>query len=264
MKHSLQAVLILVVSLLAFFLLSLILGGDGGRGFRTLRTSSLFPADSCVTADSTLAAPSADEPGAEEAVTDTSAQSILYFGDSMLEWSAYRLAEYAKDNGHKLHCAIWYGSTSKEWGSSTVLDTLIMEHKPTFIFVCMGGNELFVKDLESREGYVRNIVKMIGDIPYVWMGPPNWKPDTGINDVQLKVCGPRHYYPSYKLTFGREKDQMHPDRKSSYEWMDAVVLWMKEGNSTRMIKMDAPHSKYIAPTIEIIQSNRRFIRTENK
>ena len=43
---------------------------------------------------------------------------------------------------------------------------------------------MFVKGIkDKRRKYVKKIVADIDTIPYLWIGPPNWKPDTGINEL---------------------------------------------------------------------------------
>ncbi|MEE0478027.1 MAG: hypothetical protein UDK32_09175, partial [Adlercreutzia sp.] len=76
---------------------------------------------------------------------------ILFVGDSMLEELSRRLDDYAVANGHTLQTVVWYGSTTEKWGMTQTLRHLIAEYKPTYLWVCLGGNELFVRDLEERD-----------------------------------------------------------------------------------------------------------------
>ena len=106
---------------------------------------------------------------------DTTAKTILFIGDSMLEGLGPRLAAYAEKNGHTLYTVIWYSSTSEVWGRSDKLRHYIDTIHPDYIFVCLGANELFVSDIATkRRGYVRKMIADIDTIPYVWIGPPNW------------------------------------------------------------------------------------------
>ncbi len=100
---------------------------------------------------------------------DTAAQTILFIGDSMLEGLGPRLAAYAEKNGHTLYTVIWYSSTSEVWGQSDKLAHYMDMVKPTYVFVCLGANELFVSDIANkRRGYVRKIISDIDTVPYVW------------------------------------------------------------------------------------------------
>lgn len=164
-----------------------------------------------------------------KAEVDTAAQTILFIGDSMLEGLSPRLADYCAANGHMLYSVIWYSSTSAVWGQSRKLRDYIARIKPTFIFVSLGANELFVKDIKTkRHKYVQNIIDDIGDIPYVWIGPPNWKPDTGINELVASLAATGCYFKSDGMRFDRSSDGAHPTRKSASLWLDSIARWMPE------------------------------------
>ena len=171
---------------------------------------------------------------------DTTAKTILFIGDSMLEGLSPRLAAYAQHNGHKLYTVIWYSSTSQVWGQSGKLAGYIRRLKPDFIFICLGANELFVRDIKSkRDKYVKKLISEAGNIPYVWIGPPNWKPDTGINDLIAANTAPGTFFVSNGMHFDRAKDGAHPTRTSAAAWMDSVARWMPE-HCAHPIKMEKP------------------------
>lgn len=173
---------------------------------------------------------------------DTASQRILFFGDSMLEGLSKRFSDYAEKNGHYLKSVIWYSSSTKVWSSH--LDTLshfMRQVEPSFIVVCCGSNELFVRDLDKRDKYIKDIIKHIGKTPYVWIGPPNWKPDTGIDSLILANVGPKRYFDSSKLPLERKKDHMHPTWAAAASWMDTVAVWMSDPKQTlHPIKMEYP------------------------
>ena len=83
------------------------------------------------------------------AATDTCKYTLLFVGDSMLEGLSPRLAAYAEENGHSLYTVIWYGSTTEKWGATHKLRAYIEKFKPGYIVVCLGGNELFVRNSVS-------------------------------------------------------------------------------------------------------------------
>ncbi len=171
---------------------------------------------------------------------DTASQNILIFGDSMLEGLNPRLAAYAKHNGHRLNSVIWYSSTSEQWGSCDTLQVFLRRFKPTFIFISLGGNELFVKDIATkRDKWVKRLLKQIGDIPYVWIGPPNWKPDTGINDLIQANVPQGRFFLSNGMHFDRAKDGAHPTHASAALWLDSVARWMP-ANAEHPIRMELP------------------------
>ena len=171
---------------------------------------------------------------------DTASKVILFIGDSMLEGLSPRMADYAAANGHTLYTVMWYSSTSERWGSSDKLRGYIDRLAPDYIFICLGANELFVKDIkEKRDGFVRNIISDIGAIPYVWIGPPNWKPDTGINELIAANAVEGGYFKSDGMHFDRTKDGAPPTRSSAALWLDSVARWMPL-HAAHPIKMADP------------------------
>lgn len=168
-------------------------------------------------------------------------QTFLVIGDSMLEGLYPRLAAYAKENGHKVYAVIWYSSTSEIWGETEKLREYIAQFNPTYVFICLGANELFVKDIqEKRDKFVKNILSQIGDLPYLWIGPPNWKPDTGINDLIAKNTPKGYFFLSNGMQFDRLRDGAHPTRKSAIEWMDSVIRWMPDKCANPIVNMNIP------------------------
>ena len=91
-------------------------------------------------------------------VKDTNPQTILFIGDSMLEGLARRFYEYAGRNGHDLHTVLWYSSTSERWAKTRTLDYYLQQVKPTYVVICLCSNELFVRDLDQREEYIKTII----------------------------------------------------------------------------------------------------------
>lgn len=171
---------------------------------------------------------------------DTTSKSILFIGDSMLEGLSPRLAAYSRKNGHKLNTVIWYSSTSEYWGKCDTLQHFIHKFNPDYIFICLGANELFVKDIKKKRAkYVDHILSQIGNIPYLWIGPPNWKEDSGINDLLEMKLKPGSFFLSNGMKFDRTGDGAHPTRTSAALWLDSVGRWMKD-KSNHPIKMALP------------------------
>ena len=94
---------------------------------------------------------------------------------------------------------------------------------------------------EMFNKYVKEIVKEVGKIPFVWIGPPNWKDDTGINDLIAANVPSGSFFLSRGMHFDRAKDGAHPTRKSAIQWMDSVVRWMPQ-HCAHPIKMAKPTS----------------------
>ena len=157
---------------------------------------------------------------------DTASQRILFIGDSMLEGLAPRMGAYARENGHSLHNVLWYSSSTKTWGECDTLSFYIRKYKPTYVYICLGANELFVRNIkERRKKYVSHILAQIGERPDVWIGPPNWKPDTGINEMVGNMTKPGAFFLSQDMTFDRAADGAHPTRRSAALWLDSVASW---------------------------------------
>lgn len=176
------------------------------------------------------------QPKQNPIIYDTLPKRILFFGDSMLEGLNRRMKQYTAQNGHELLTVIWYSSSTKVWAEH--IDTLkyfMKQFKPDYIVMCMGGNELFVRDLNKREDYIKTILQTVGKIPYVWIGPPNWKADTGINDLIEKYARNERYFPSKRLKYQRGKDGAHPTYASASMWMDSVACWMNDSIRHRIL-----------------------------
>ncbi len=224
---------LLLVALVFFGVLSLWQDGIRVGGFE-LKTAT-FARDlgssipSRRSAKSDTLGPDGQRGASKRAPMDTTAKNILFIGDSMLEGLAPRLAKYCTKNGHTLVEVIWYSSSTKIWGESGRLTELINKYKPNYIFICLGANELYVPDVKhERRPYLRKMLAEIGDIPYVWIGPPNWVEDTGINNLIEEEVEENCFYLSANDHFERSRDGAHPTRPSAHQWMDRVIKWLNK------------------------------------
>lgn len=193
----------------------------------------------------------------DSVIKDTVPKNILLLGDSMVEGLSVAIGKYAAKNGHKLNSVIWYSSTSKTWSLTDTLDFFIDKFSPDFIMVSLGGNELFVNDLDRREKYASDIVSRIGDIPFVWIGPPNWRPDTGINDRYLNVVGVGRYFYSGNLNLERGGDGRHPSAFGYKVWTDTIASWL-ENTSRYHLLMLPPDSDTKKVGRVTVLSNAKF------
>jgi len=189
---------------------------------------------------------------------DSSSQKILLIGDSMLEQFRWRLRDYVEQNGHEMYSLIWYSSQSEWYGKSDTLKYYINLYKPTYVILVLGANELFVEDIiTKRSSYVKRIVEQMDTVPYVWVGPPNWKDDTGINQLILRHAGTKNYFPSYEITqtplFKRYADGAHPKPEAAAQWVDSVALWIMT-ESKNPILLNIPEKKGTSsPNTSILQ-----------
>lgn len=174
---------------------------------------------------------------------DSRPQRILLFGDSMLDGVGRRFQDYADQNGHSLFTSIWYGSTVHQWARTTELDRLMDKVKPTFVIISLGTNDLGFHDLQARSESVKEILRVVGDIPYVWIGPaklPKLNKDFGIVDMLRNTIGEENFYDSYYERLARLSDNVHPTFPASAVWVDKVVDWMNRPDAPHIIKMSRP------------------------
>lgn len=185
-----------------------------------------------LTPDPTLASvaprPANSAPTARH--VDARPQRILLFGDSMIDELLPRLADYCLQNGHSLHPAIWYGASSVDWSHSDKLDQLLIDFDPTFVIAVVGSNELTTQRIDRRQAAVRTILRKVGQRHFVWLGPPNWTKDSGINALLLRELGAERFFDTSRRVpmsvDERKADGIHPNSRASQRWLDAVAAWI--------------------------------------
>ncbi len=186
--------------------------------------------------------------------TDSSSQTILLIGDSMTFNIALRMAQYAKQNGHTLHSVNWDSSNTKIWAESDTLDYFIRTLNPSIVFISLGSNELYFKNPESRKPFIEKIVEKIGSRPYVWIGPPNWKKDSGINDLIENTVSPKSFFRTDGMELARKKDKIHPTRKATALWVDSIMRWIPKSSHPFIVDVPSdsigkgnPHIVFLKP-----------------
>lgn len=178
--------------------------------------------------------------------TDTCRHRILIFGDSTLDGVSRRFADYAAQNGYTYYSSVWYGATLKDWAYTTELPRLIKKVNPTFIIISLGTNDLGYHDIAARGAAVKEIVREIGHIPFIWIGPISLKAvakDPGIVKAIRENVGADRFYDSYHLKLQRLSDGIHPTFEASAHWIDGVARWMSSPESRHPIVMDPPRTK---------------------
>ena len=176
---------------------------------------------------------------------DTCRHNVLIFGDSTLDGVARRFADYARQNGYTMYSSVWYGATLKCWAYTTELPRLIKKVKPTFIIISLGTNDLGYHDIAARGEAVREIMREIGDIPFIWIGPISLKSvarDPGIVNVIRENVGADRFYDSYHLKLQRFPDGIHPTFEASGHWVDGVARWMSGPEARHPIVMEYPRT----------------------
>lgn len=159
---------------------------------------------------------------------DTTRQRILLAGDSMGQSIYPSLYKYCLRNGHSLHLVARESSSMVWWGSEERLSGYIDHYQPTYIIMSLGSNELFVPHIQARDTFVRSILRQAGGIPIIWVGPPNWKEDTGINRMLQNIVGYDRFFLSKYLEMERLPDGAHPTWKAAHYWTDTLTRWIAQ------------------------------------
>jgi len=155
--------------------------------------------------------------------SDSSSQRVLLIGDSEAGGIMRHLNDYCMENGHKLVGVLsWFSATAFNFGYSTKVDDLIQKFKPTLIFIVIGLNELYAKDLKKRLAAAQKLRQKLNGIQYVWVGPANYMEDYGINKVYEQAAGSDHYVLSKDLNLPKSTDKRHPNQKGYALWMKYI------------------------------------------
>ncbi len=103
------------------------------------------------------------------------------------------------------------------------LKNLLVRHKPDIVILTLGANDVFIPFPQNFATHVEAIVKKIGDRECYWIGPPTWKPDSGIVAVIREHVAPCKFFDSSNLPLKRGGDHIHPTDKGGAEW--AELFW---------------------------------------
>lgn len=166
---------------------------------------------------------------------DTASQKILLIGDSMADGLDVFLSKYAEYNHHEYRKLSICSSTILFWGNSDTLRKTVNRYKPTYLIISLGSNELFNTYLDHYPTYIQSIEKQASDIEFVWIGPPNWKKDAGLNDTIEHQIGKERYFASKNLTLERGEDKIHPTLKGFSQWTDSVAKWLMTGCAHKIV-----------------------------
>jgi hypothetical protein len=251
-KSNYLPVLSVLIFLIGYLMLSSYYPGKLNAGFYTFKKNGLKSYFSKLNVDksATKKQPKKDSTANDSLAEakqkpklDTSAQRILLIGDSMLEGLSIRLIDYCAVNNHELFSLIWYSSNTNWWGRSDTMTHFINQVKPTYIIFAIGSGDISVQNVhEKRKPYMEEILKKIEGLPYTWVGPPNWKEDTGINSLIAETVEEGTFFLSKDLKFDRTADGVHPTTASAGLWMDSIATFIMHESKYR-IKLDKPDAK---------------------
>lgn len=148
---------------------------------------------------------------------------VLLFGDSMAQSGiSTRLGELVKARGGTIEVDGWTSSTTAKWAAGDRLSKLLDRVNPDVVFIVLGSNECFLGDPSKAAPHVRSIVAQLGGRQCVWVGPPLWKGETGIVNVERDGSAPCAFYDSGKLAIERYDDGIHPNLKGGIHWANEV------------------------------------------
>jgi hypothetical protein len=157
---------------------------------------------------------------------DNSRHRILLTGDSMGDGLFLAWRKLRKQGNFDIRYQPWYGSTTDSWAKTDKLENMIKNYRPTLVIFSLGANQINDHKIAAKEDHIREIVRQMSDAEFIWIGPPNWKEDTGINNLIIKYVGRERFFDSRQLTFERRKDGAHPTEKSAAIWADSISQWI--------------------------------------
>ena len=178
-------------------------------------------------------------------ISDTIKHRILLIGDSESGGLCYPLNEYCEQNGHKLLLTlIWYSASVYNFAFSDTINKIILKYKPSYLFIVFGLNEMYAKDLEKRKKAADQFAKMIGGIPYLWIGPANFTKDYGINKVFESAAEAGCFFLTNNMVLPRGGDGRHPSSKGYRLWMDSIASWISISAKYKIAMEKPSKSKY--------------------
>jgi len=193
-------------------------------------------------------------------ISDTIKQRILLIGDSECGGLCFPLNDYCEQNGHKLLLTLaWNSATVFNFAFSDTINKIILKYKPSYLFIVLGLNELYAKDLEKRKKAADQFAKKIGGIPYLWIGPANFTKDYGINKVFESAAETDCFFLTNNMELPRGEDGRHPSIKGYRLWMDSIAKWIKISAKYK-IAMEKPTKSRYAFKSRIINLNAATFR----
>lgn len=172
--------------------------------------------------------------------SDTIGQRVLIIGDSQCGGMTYQLNDYCQENGHNILASlVWYSATIFNLAYADTINNIIKKYAPTYIFIVVGLNEMYAKDLEKRKKAAGILANKISGIPYTWIGPANYQEDFGINQVFIESAEPGTFYMTKQLDLPRGQDNRHPSKEGYRIWMDSLAVWLQK-DAKYKIRMNPP------------------------
>jgi lysophospholipase L1-like esterase len=154
-----------------------------------------------------------------------SGKTVLLAGDSMAEGIGPYLQKKVEAAGGRFINGQERSSTIVWWQGSGKLRALLGQHQPDIVFIALGSNEIFLAQPELRAPLIKEMVAELGKRPAFWVGPPSWKPDTGLVHVIDENFQSGHFYNSNDLKVPRAADGKHPTAQGYQHWTELIWNW---------------------------------------
>jgi lysophospholipase L1-like esterase len=152
-------------------------------------------------------------------------KKVLLVGDSMAEGVGPWLQKKVEEAGGRFINGQERSSTIVWWQGSGKLRQMMALHTPDVVFIALGSNEIFLEQPHLRAPLIKQMVEELGTRPGYWIGPPSWKPDSGLVRVIEENFQPGHFYNSNDLKVPRAADGKHPTAQGYRTWTDLVWNW---------------------------------------
>jgi len=152
-------------------------------------------------------------------------KTVLLVGDSMAEGVAQWLQKKVEEAGGRFIDGHERSSTIIWWQEGGHFSESLALNQPDIVFIALGSNELFLQQPEARAPLIKKMVEELGAREAYWIGPPSWKPDTGLVHVIDDNFQPGHFYNSNDLKVPRQPDGKHPTVEGYKVWTELVWDW---------------------------------------
>lgn len=162
-------------------------------------------------------------------------KTVLLVGDSMVgnHGLLRALDDKLTAEGAKLVHEHKVSESVVSFDKSPKLARLLSKHDPDVVVVALGTNDVFVPYPQTMAANVRRIVARIGARECYWMGPPTWKPDTGIVAVIRDNAGPCRFFDASTLRLPRAGDGIHPTDKGGAIWAERFWDFLRAAEAER-------------------------------
>jgi acyl-CoA thioesterase-1 len=153
-------------------------------------------------------------------------KTVLHVGDSMVggnQGLSRALEQRFTAEGAKFVRDYKVSESVVSYDHSPKLRSLVDRHHPDIVIITLGTNDVFVPYPAAMVGNIQSIVKRVAGRECYWMGPPTWKPDTGIVSVLKENVAPCKFFDGSSLKLARGGDGIHPTDRGGAEW--AASFW---------------------------------------